>query len=422
MDRGRPAVEWTGDEEADAVESVGTTDFTAKNKDAMSMRLGGTTGAGKGAAAPRATMSRAEGEDENGAREKLDLAADAPAAPVLEAAKEDKARDRKAVAKKAPAKKPPPAPRPDGRRWIQMRREWFRVGSVARFDGVHPNILDAVSRAETQLRLEPNSRERHRALVQALAYAGDLERAHTVARQWLERDRLDPEALGYMADVLARIGRRDDSIRTLSGAVNLQPDDRTLHERLAAAFERVGAAEHACAHRIALAAISPADAAVAGRAVRCQRATGRPAAADRLLAAADPLARPRFELAAAEPPAGERATGDLVLRATWSGGSDLDISLIAPDGKRISWLGGRRGVTADGAGRTGSESMALRRISAGNYLVEIARTNPANRAPIAGSIHVRVLGVERELHFNLASEHATVGRVAVARKSRLVPL
>ena len=410
VDRSRPAVEWTGDEDADAVESVGTTDFTAKNKDAPSMQF---NGAGKGAMAPRASMSRA---DDSGMDSNFEMDAPAPAAKPAEKKAEKAKRDLK------PAKELPP-PRPDGRRSIQMRREWFRVGSVARFDGVHPNILDAVSRAETQLRLEPNSRERHRALIQALAYAGDLQRAHTVASQWLERDRLDAEALGYMADVLARLGRRDDSIRTLSGAVNLQPDDRALHERLAAAFERVGNGERACAHRIALAAISPADTAVAGRAVRCQRAIGRAAGADRLLvSAADATARDKIELAASQPPSGERATGDLVLRATWSGTSDLDISLIAPDGKRISWLGGRRGVTADGAGRTGSESMALRRISAGNYLVEIARTDPANHTPIAGSIDIRVLGVERELHFDLASDHSTVGRVAVTRKSRLVPL
>ena len=415
VDRSRPAVEWTGDEDADAVESVGTTDFAPKNKDVASFQLNGGT-AGKAASAPRATMAAG---DEGGMDRMVELE-DNPGRADRDEKKSERAKkpaDRKTPAKEAPA------PRLDGRRWVQMRREWFRVGSVARFDGVHPNILDAVSRAETQLRLEPNSRERHRALVQALAYAGDLERAHTVAGQWLERDRLDPEALGYLADVLARMGRRDDSIRTLSGAVDLQPDDRALHERLAAAFERVGAADHACAHRIALAAILPADATVAGRAVRCQRAIGRIDGAERLLlSAADASARQKIELAAAEPPSTERATGDLILRASWSSSTDLDISLIAPDGKRISWLGGRRGVTADGAGRPGSESIALRRIPAGNYLVEIARTDPADRSPVTGSVHVRVLGVDRELHFDLATDHATVGRIAVARKSRLVPL
>ena len=418
VDRARPAVEWTGDEDAEAVESVGATDFAAKNK-MSTLALGGSAGfgagKGSGAAAPRATMSRADGEED--ARLLKDLMDEpAPEAKPVEAEKKaDKAR-------KAPAKEMPP-PRPDGRRWIQMRREWFRVGSVSRFDSVHPNILDAVARAETQLRLEPNSRERHRALVQALAYAGDLERAHAVAGQWLERDRLDTEALGYMADVLARMGRRADAIRTLSGAVDLQPDDRALHERLAAAFERVGAAERACAHRIALAAIAPADTAVAGRAVRCQRALSRTDAAQRLLlSATDAAARDTIERTAAEPPATERATGDLIVRATWSGASDLDISLIAPDGKRISWLGGRRGVAADGAGRPGSEAVALRRIPAGNYLVEIARTDPTDRAPTSGTVHVRVLGVDRALPFDLTGDHATVGRVSVTRKSRLVPL
>jgi Mg-chelatase subunit ChlD/tetratricopeptide (TPR) repeat protein len=420
VDRSRPAVEWTGDEDADAVESVGTTDFGAKN---VASLHGGGAGNGRASSASTATMAAGEEDEGRLLMDLMDKPAESKPAAAEKSERTKDAKGKSAPAKKAPASRPIPPPRDDGRRWVQMRREWFRVGSVDRFDGVHRNILDAVSRAETQLRLEPNSRERHRALVQALAYAGDLERAHTVAGQWLERDRLDPEALGYMADVLARMGRRDDSIRTLSGAVDLQPDDRALHERLAAAFERVGAADHACAHRITLAAILPADAAIAGRAVRCQRALGRIDGADRLLlSAADATARQKIELAAAEPPSTERTTGDLILRASWSGSTDLDISLIAPDGKRISWLGGRRGVTADGAGRPGSEAIALRRIPAGNYLVEIARTDPADRTPVAGSVHVRVLGVDRELRFDLASDHATVGRIAVTRKSRLVPL
>ncbi len=413
VDRSRPAVEWTGDEDADSVESAGAIDFTAggKNKGSVAAHFGSGGGAANGTAMPMPASKPA-----------LAKAADSGEDMAFESTR-DRREARKVDEKSAkkPAKEMPP-PRPDGRRWIPMRREFFRVGSVARFDGVHPNILDAVSRAETSLRLEPNSREHHRALVQALAYAGDLERAHAVAAQWLERDRLDAEALGYMADVLARTGRREDSIRTLSGAVDLQPDDRALHERLAAAFERVGAAERACAHRISLAAIAPADSTLAGRAVRCLRATGRPDAADRLLSAADPDARQKIELAASEPPALERATGDLVLSARWSGPSDLDISLISPDGKRLSWLGGRRGLTADGSGRPGSETLALRRIPAGNYLVEIARTDPADRTPLSGTVHVRVLGVDRDLRFDLASDHTTVGRIAVSRRSRLVPL
>jgi hypothetical protein len=133
-------------------------------------------------------------------------------------------------------------------------------------------------------------------------------------------DRLDPEALGYMADVLARIGRRDDSIRTLSGAVDLQPDDRALHERLAAAFERVGAAERACAHRIALAAISPPTppSPVARSAASAPSAARPPPTAS----SPPPTHSPGRRSSSPPPslPAGERATGDLVLRATWSGG------------------------------------------------------------------------------------------------------
>ncbi|HUS67249.1 MAG TPA: VIT domain-containing protein [Kofleriaceae bacterium] len=414
VDRARAAVEWTGDEEAESVDASGLVDFAA-GKDANGALASGY-GRGPMPAAkpssPMAAMDEAGGED-----------------MLLETAveKEDKPAERREAtkAKKAPSPttRPMPPPRDDRRGWVAMRKEWYRVGSVATFEGVHPNILDAVAKAETSLRAEPNSRERHRALVQALSYAGDLERAHQIAAAWLERDRLDAEALGAMADVLGRMGRRDDSVRTLSGVVDLAPDDRALHVRLAAAYDRVGDAERACSHRIALAALAPKDHGLLGDAIRCQRALGRTAGADRLLTSiGDVELRSKAETSSAIPPAGERATGDLTLDARWSGSDDLDISLVAPDGKRISWMGGRGGLGAEGAGRDGSERLAVRRITAGNYIVEVARTDPRDTDPVRGEVAVKVLGQTRTLSFDLLDTRAVVGRVAVQRRSRLVPV
>lgn len=410
VDRSRPAVEWTGGEAAEVTESAGAVDYneSAGPRDHLA----------RAQHLPSGSAGRSDPwDDGDAAAAGVEGGADAKA-PAAPAAKKPEPEEAPRV-EKAPTQ----IVRPGGRRWIPMRREWFRVGSIADFDGVSPAIATAVARADAALQLEPDSRERTRALVQALSFAGELDRAVAVASRWLERDRMDAEALATLADLLGRQGRRAESVRLLSGVVDLQPDQRPLHLRLAAAYERIGAADRACSHRIALAALAPADAGALAEALRCQRATGRQAGADRLLRAiADPTVRGAVETRAALPGPAARAGGDLALDASWTGAADLDLSLVAPDGTRISWMGGRAGLAAEAASATGREALRLRRIPAGRYLVEIARIDPADRTPVRGAVAVRVLGVRRSMPFALADARAVIGRVNVTRRSRLVPV
>ena len=122
---------------------------------------------------------------------------------------------------------------------------------------MHPSIAKAIGDAEAALAASPDSREKHRALVQALSYAGELDRATDVAKRWLERDQLDPQALGYLADLLGRGGQRELALRTLAGLVDLDADRVALHERMVRAYEQVGRLAQACAHRIAIASLAP---------------------------------------------------------------------------------------------------------------------------------------------------------------------
>ena len=59
-----------------------------------------------------------------------------------------------------------------GRPMIPMRRVWERVPSATPFDVVNPAIVKAIADGDAALAQHPDSREAHRALVQALAYAG----------------------------------------------------------------------------------------------------------------------------------------------------------------------------------------------------------------------------------------------------------
>jgi hypothetical protein len=348
------------------------------------------------------------------AREEAERRAPPPAEPAATA------ESTAAPMQQQVAQPDPRVARRPGGQW--MRREWYRVGNVVT-DGIRPAWTQAVAVAETALRESPDSRDRHKALVRALSRAGELERAEEVAKAWIERDQLDTEALTYLSDVVGRSGRRDESIRLLSGVVDLRADDRALHERLASAFERAGMPARACAHRVSLAEIRGDDVTAQATAVRCERGLGRSDAADRLLGAlTESSLRDRVTRELASTVSPSRPRGEIMLDATWSGSADVDLSLVTPEGTRISWLGGRTTVVGEDGTRVGGEKLGLRRASAGSYLIEVNRVSTTDRTPITGRIQVRALEGNRTIPFTLSGDRVIVGRIDVTRESRNVPV
>ncbi len=301
---------------------------------------------------------------------------------------------------------------------IAMRKVWFKVPSISTFDGTSPNITKAIAAAETALAAQPDSREKHRALVQALSYAGEIERAQTVAAQWLERDRLDPQALGYQADLIGRTGDRETALRVLSGLVDLNADAVPMHERMVRAYEQAGRLSQACSHRIALASIQTKDAKAAGQAVRCLRSLGRQADSELVLSALpDAAARSTAEKAATAPAPAPAASRDLSITGTWSGGEDLDITLVAPDGSRISWMGGRADATASDVTSASTEKLGLRTLKKGNYLVEVTRKDGGRMT--RGTVEITAIGSKKSIPFELSGTRTVVARVNIGMQFRL---
>ncbi len=395
IDRGQPAVRWSGEEETQVVESKGLYAYDDATSDRKAKRASGKM-MGHTRAKPRASRPA-----KRPAMDEATMGLGGPGGLM---------------------DPEPPAPR--GRRgWRRMRRVWFRVGEISGYDGVSPNITRAVADFEAALQATPDSRERHRDLVQALSYAGNLDRAYQIASEWLTRDRLDPEALVYMADILGRQGQRDQALRLLSGIVDIEPDTIALHRRLARAYDRIGAAERACAHRVTLAEIESGDAKTVAAAVRCERALGDQRGAGYLLRSAkDDAERAAIEAAATKPARDRRVAGQLVLDATWSGATDIDLTVVTPQGTRLSWMGGRDVVVADSASDLRRERLGLRKIARGKYLIEVSRTHPGDTTPVTGSIEVRLLGKRQSIPFQLADgARRTVGRLTVSSRSRLEP-
>ncbi len=396
VDRARPTLQWSGEEEAIVGQSEGAL-AVADGSSAGVGNFGATASADALASGRAPAASRVAVEEAELVAPRLPLAE-----PVTGAVSERRVRRSR---NRRPG------------RW--MRKVWFREGRVTADSQVRARDLQAVQVAEQRLREQPDSRDRTRDLVRALSRAGELERAEEVARQWLERDKLDPEALTYLSDVVGRRGRRDEALRLLTGIVDLAADDRTLQRRLANAFERAGKAHRACAHRVALAESQTDDERLVADAVRCERSLGRTDAARRLLALLDDDERLTVVRLAARAPTPGRIRGRLLLDADWTGGGDVDLTLVTPQGTRLSWMGGRTTVVGDDATRVGHERLGLRQATPGTYYIEVTRANPNERTPVRGTIRVRAYNEARRLPFELTGERAVVGRVSVVRRWRM---
>lgn len=423
VDRSAPTAKWTGEEQLDEVVAAGAL-ATGGSGSGTATTTDAPSGA-KDLDKTGATRSAASAEATAAAPSTAPPADPAPPPPPAKAMAKPTSRPETA-SKKAPSNGGGVSENPfddgvgSGRSgMVAMRRTWIRVPSVTAYTGVNDAITKAIAASDAALTANPNSRERHRALVQALAYAGEIERARDVANRWLERDKLDPQALGYQADLLGRDGQRDLALRTLAGLVDLDADRPAVHERMVRAYEAAGRMSQACAHRIALTSITPKDAALAGAALRCLRSIGHDQDATLISRAlADDAARAAAEKAAMTPVTTPKLSGDLVVNGHWDGSADLDLSIVTPTGERVSWMGGRPDVLVGDVASSDREQLALRSIKRGNYLIEISRTGTAS-GPLHGALDVTVLGTKKTLPFELTGARTVVGRLAISLEEHL---
>lgn len=422
VDRHEGAPEWSGEEDVvgdgvdGSLEGAGAGSGYGRGGGGLAPSGGGALrDADDALAGPtsRARSMESVGGFEESERAPARAAASAPPAARPAAAPE-------AMAMPAP---PPMLPDRRGRPGQWMRRVWYRAGEIQPTSTVGSAEREAARAALRALDAQPDSRDRHRDAVRRLGRAGDLERALEVAEAWVARDRLDSEALTAKADLLGRLGRRDDALRTLTGTLDLAPESAALHLRLARAFERAGRLERACAHRIALAELDERDAGALASALRCERELGRADAADRLLEGVrEPTVRTRAERVLVANDAPRRFAGELTLEADWREPVDLDLSIVTAQGTRLSWMGGRSNLEGEDASTAGRERLGIRSVPAGTYYVEVSRTDRADTRPVRGELRIRVLGQSRTVPFTLRDAQTTVARVRVTRESRLEPV
>jgi hypothetical protein len=318
----------------------------------------------------------------------------------------------------------PTRPRARPPTMIPMRRIWERKGEIDTFRFV-PKAASggALTDAERELSRDDSRRQNLKKVFALRSAAGDLGEAARLAERWLEKEPLDPEAITALADVEARRGHRDAAIRMLGSVLDVRPGDTASHKRLARLERWAGHAELSCRHRIAMAEGKSQDLTLVADAVRCARTIGMTAVADALLDAASANDRTGIEQRLNQPASDDTLlTGDLRLEATWSGGPDLDLSLLDTDGHRVSWLGAatRSVISARDATSTSREGLALRGAAPGEYVIELTRG--AGSGGTTGELVVTIAGTVRRIPFNFDGDRKAIALLRITMQPRLVPL
>ncbi len=309
--------------------------------------------------------------------------------------------------------------------WVAMRRVWYKE-AVVRGAGDATRWEEAqLAQREARLDEEPNSRERTLAVVRWRIRVGQLEGAERMAQAWLARDRMDAEALLTLSDLAARRGDLERAQELLASAVEVDPRAGAAQARMAAIYDAAGEDAQGCEHLMARALSLRSDPQAQADAIRC----GSPR--ERILSGLETSIRDRAELILEREPKSARVNGPFQpfqIDATWDGAADLDLVVVSPAGRVISWLGGAAAQSVEDARSGGHEKLVYKASDTGRWQIFVVRHGGgvSDEAPaaISGTLRVTAHGTTRRMEFAL-SEGSSVAHAAdidVQSKSRLEPV
>jgi hypothetical protein len=350
-------------------------------------------------------------------------AAPAPVAPPSKASADE------SRAQAAPRDLVDPSVAPLGRRrapgqW--MKKIFVRRATIAS-DATPAVPADKLARARAAVQAAPDERGKHKELAKLLALGGQLDELGETLEKWSARDPLDADVIVGRADLAARRGDREASLRILGGALAasaMSSDEAfVLATTLARSYERLGRGE-ACAFLVTAAEIRPADNDAQARAVACERRQGHATSADRWLAAMKDSQRVAVASAAAkvEPSRAEAMNGDVVVSATWSGDADVDVALLDPAGRRAGVATRMKGARIEGATARDHETLALATGESGSFVVEVVRGAAGESAPVSGKLAIRAFGQAQTIPFTLTGARTQVARIDSRWEAQLVPV
>ena len=310
-----------------------------------------------------------------------------------------------------------------------MRKVFVRRAAISS-DPTPAVPADKIAAARNAVQAAPDERGKHKELAKLLALGGQLDELGETLEKWSTRDPLDADVIVGRADLAARRGDREGSLRILGGALAASAMGRdeafVLATTIARSYERLGRSE-ACAFHVTAAEIRPTDTDAMARAVACERRLGRGKSADRWLDTMKEPQRLAVTNAAAkvDPAKTEATNGDVVVSATWDGGADLDVVLLDPAGRRAGVATRMKGARVEGAMSRDHETLALATNESGSFVVEMVRAGTGESGrdiPVSGKLSIRAFGQSQTVPFTLTGARIQVGRVDTHWETQLVPV
>jgi len=303
-----------------------------------------------------------------------------------------------------------------GGEWVQMKKVWFKEAAISEHsdrDGTSAADERELETRERKLDAEPDSRERTMALVRWHLRMNAPERAEKLAERWLEKDRMDPDALVALADIAALRGDLERSKALLSSAVEADPQRPLAHLRMAKLYEAAGEAGLACEHRLSQALVARSDAGAQAAAVRCGAREAR------VLSGLEEKLRAKVERSLERDPKPVRVSGPYRLDASWDASVDLDLVVVTPQGRVVSWQGGAD-VSVDDVDSLEGEKLSFKGSDNGRWQVFVVRHDEADHARVEGALRITAHGTTRRIPFVVSEEEnvLSVADIDVASKFR----
>ncbi|MFT7624832.1 MAG: hypothetical protein ACI9WU_004022, partial [Myxococcota bacterium] len=267
-----------------------------------------------------------------------------------------------------------------------------------------------LERREERLDEKPDSRDRTRDLVRWYVRTGDLAGAERVATEWLDRDRLDAGALVALSDIASLRGNTARSQRLLASAVDADPRNPGAHRRMMTALEALADEGLRCEHALTLALHSSGEWTSQVEAARCGHDQTR------LLSKLKPRDRKRAERAVAKKATRSKVRDKLTITAEWDGDEPLDIVVVTPRGRVVSFLGGAKRTRSADADESGKETLAMSTGEVGRYQIFVVHRDAGDRT--VGKLRIKAHGRSKTLRFSTDGKRSEVGVVTVERKWR----
>ncbi|MBA2661298.1 MAG: FecR domain-containing protein [Bradymonadaceae bacterium] len=287
---------------------------------------------------------------------------------------------------------------------MPMRSSYRRARPVAQFSLSEPRSpsAQALRRVETHRKAaerDVNARLPRRSLIRSLVQAEQIETAEREIVSWLERDPMDSEAILAHSQLMAYRGQIAQAEVLLSSAIDANPRAKWLHERVQAAFDASGDDAMACAHAVSLEALLTRAPKSPLNILDCPLATDL-----------GPFGLGSAPVRSTRHKSGAGPKGEIVVELEWSGRGDLDLALVEPDGRLLSWMSQRRNVKVSGVRGPGPETLALPTAQNGTWRLHLLRQDDGDH-PINARVTVRAGSQSRQFHVTVTGRSTAVAEI-----------